>query len=351
MALYHLSVKTISRRVGRSATGASAYRAGVEIPDARTGLVHDYCRRRGVVYRELFTPAEAPTWAQDRAALWNAAEHAERRQDATVAREIEIALPHELNPAQRLALARTFGQALSEQHQVAVDLAIHAPHHGDRRNHHAHLLFSTRRLEATGFTEKTREWDNRQPTKGLTGQQVVEHWRQAWEHQANQALERAGYEARIDHRTLAAQGLERVPQIHHGPKVMALEQQGIRTDRGDQARAIDHSNLQLSHLETERQGLELQLSAGEARDQFRTVWQQHQAEQARQQQVHDLAEQAAAEFRRQLDVQREAEQSRECEPANRLTPERDRERELKRELEHELEPMPKRARSGPELDF
>lgn len=351
MALYHLSVKTISRRTGRSATGASAYRAGVDITDERTGLVHDYRRRGGVVHQELFTPAEAPAWAQDRSALWNAAEHTERRQDATVAREIEISLPHELNPAQRLALAQAFSQALSERHRVAVDLAIHAPHRGDPRNHHAHLLLSTRRLEAIGFTKKTREWDNRQPAQGLTGQHVIEHWRQAWEHQANQALERAGYEARIDRRTLAAQGLERVPQIHHGPKVMALEQQGIRTDRGDQSRAIDHSNLQLSRLETERQRLELQLNAGEARDQFRAVWQQHQAEQSRQQQIQDLAEHATAEFRRQLDTQREAERAREHKPAHRPKPERDREHELKRERGHELKRERERERSEPKLDL
>jgi ATP-dependent exoDNAse (exonuclease V) alpha subunit len=342
MALYHLSVKTISRRTGRSATGAAAYRAGVRITDERTGLVHDYRRRGGVVHRELFTPAEAPAWAQDRAALWNAAEQAERRQDATVAREVEIALPHELNPAQRLALARAFSQALSERHGMAVDLTIHAPHRGDPRNQHAHLLCSTRRLAANGFTEKTREWENRQPAKGLTGQQVVVHWRQTWEQQANQALERAGYEPRLDHRSLQVQGLERVPQIHHGPKVAALERRGIRTERGDHVRAIDHHNAQLIDLNARRRDLELQLNAGEARAQFRALWEQHQAEQARQQPVQELAEPAAAEWRRQVDRQREAEQAREREPVSRLKPER--------ELEHELEHAPKRERSGPELD-
>lgn len=289
------------------------------------------------MHRELLTPTDAPAWAQDRAALWNAAEHAERRQDATVAREIEISLPHELNPAQRLALARTFGQALSEQHRVAVDLAIHAPHRGDRRNHHAHLLFSTRRLEATGFTEKTREWDNRQPAKGPTGQQIVERWRQCWQQQANQALEQAGYEQRLDHRTLEAQGLERVPQLHQGPKVTAMEQRGIRTDRGDHAHTIKRHNARLIDLQTQRRDLDLQLSAGEARDRFRDLWQQHQAEQARQQQVQELADHAAAEFRRQVDTQRKAEQARE--------------RELKRELEPELKRQRERQRErgGPSL--
>ncbi|HYR25665.1 MAG TPA: MobA/MobL family protein, partial [Aquabacterium sp.] len=221
----------------------------------------------------------------------------------------------------------------SERHRVAVDLAIHAPHRGDRRNHHAHLLLSTRRLEATGFTEKTREWDNRQPAKGPTGQQIVEYWRQAWETHANRALEVAGHEQRIDHRRLEAQGLERVPQIHQGPKVAALEQRGIPTDRGDRARTIERHNARLTDLQTQRQDLELQLSAGEARDQFRGLWQQHQAEQAHQRQVQELADNAAAEFRQQMEAQRKAEQTRE--------------RELKRELEHELER--KRERGGPSL--
>jgi hypothetical protein len=208
------------------------------------------------------------------------------------------------------------------------------------------LEFSDRLLEATGFTEKTREWDNRQPAKGPTGQQIVEHWRQTWQQQANHALEHAGHEQRIDHRTLQAQGLERVPQIHHGPKVTAMEQRGIHTDRGDQARAIEYHNTRLISLQAQRRDLELQLSVGEARDQFRGMWQQHQAEQARQQQVQELAEKAAAEFRRQLDTQQKTEQAREREPTKRLKlVEHGREREL----EHELEHTPKRERSGPDL--
>ena len=218
---------------------------------------------------------------------------------------------------------------------MVADIAIH---HAHRDNPHAHLLLTTRDITGQGFSQKNRAWNRKE---------LLQAWRQEWTQHANRALELAGQEQRIDHRTLAAQGLERVPQIHQGPKVAALEQRGIRTDRGDQARAIDHSNLRLSRLETERQSLELQLNAGAARDQFRAVWQQHQAEQARQQQVHDLAERAAAECRQQLDLKREAERAREREPANRLTPEHDREHELKRELEHE----PKRERSGPDLDL
>src|SRR5574343_1965825 len=108
MAIYHLSVKTISRSAGRSATAAAAYRAGVEIADTRTGGVHDYRRKGGVEHRELVVPVDAPDWARDRAALGNAAEVAEVRKNSTVAREFEIALPSELSGEARRALAVDF---------------------------------------------------------------------------------------------------------------------------------------------------------------------------------------------------------------------------------------------------
>ena len=161
MAIYHLSVKTISRSAGRSATAAAAYRAGVEITDERTGEIHDYTRKGGVESAELVLPAGAPEWAADRAALWNAAEQAETRKNSTVAREFEIALPEELSPAERARLARDFARELVERHGCAADVCIHAPgKEGDNRNHHAHILLSTRRLGPEGFTEKTRELDD-----------------------------------------------------------------------------------------------------------------------------------------------------------------------------------------------
>lgn len=147
MAIYHLSVKTLSRSAGRSATAAAAYRAGVEIVDARTGEVHDYRRKGGVVHSEIVLPVGAPEWARDRSALWNAAEQAEVRKNSTVAREFEIALPSDLSEAGRLALAVDFAKEIVARHGCAVDVAIHEPgREGDTRNHHAHLLLSTRKL-------------------------------------------------------------------------------------------------------------------------------------------------------------------------------------------------------------
>ena len=217
MAIYHLSVKTISRSAGRSATAAAAYRSGVEITDLRTGEIHDYTRKGGVESADLVLPVGAPEWASNRAELWNAAEQAETRKNSTVAREFEIALPSELSPDERKRLAIDFAREIVARHGCAADVAIHAPgKEGDNRNHHAHILCSTRRLMPEGFGEKTRELDERK-----TGQ--VEHWRERFAGMQNERLRDAGVEARVDHRTLKAQGIDREPTRHLGPAATGYE--------------------------------------------------------------------------------------------------------------------------------
>ena len=204
MAIYHLSVKPISRSAGRSATASAAYRSGVEIVDERSGEVHDYTRRSGVESIEMTLPSNAPEWANDRSKLWNAVEKSETRKNSTVAREFEVSLPDGLNPTQRRELVREFATELATRHGVAVDAAIHTPgREGDNRNHHAHVLTSTRRLGPDGFGEKARELDSQ-----ITGPKEVEHWRERWANLTNKALERAGQEARVDHRSLVAQRIE-----------------------------------------------------------------------------------------------------------------------------------------------
>ena len=127
MAIYHLAVKSVSRSTGRSAVAAVAYRAGVCLENERDGLVHDYTRRGGVKDAFIVAP-EGAEWAQDRSALWNAAEAAEKRKDAKVAREYELALPAELDAGQRRDLVRAFAEDICDRYGVAVDAAIHAPH-------------------------------------------------------------------------------------------------------------------------------------------------------------------------------------------------------------------------------
>jgi len=220
VAIYHLSVKTISRSAGRSATAAAAYRAGVQITDERTGDVHDYSRRGGVESADLVLPVGAPSWASDRSALWNAAEQAEKRKNSTVAREFELALPAELSPAARRDLAVSFARELVERHGCAADVCIHAPgKEGDNRNHHAHVLLTTRRLGPEGLGEKTRELDE---VKAGAGQLVTE-WRERFAELQNERLQAAGLSVRVDHRTLADQGIDRAPTMHLGPAAVGYE--------------------------------------------------------------------------------------------------------------------------------
>jgi ATP-dependent exoDNAse (exonuclease V) alpha subunit len=146
---------SISRSAGRSATAAAAYRAGCKITDERTGEIHDYTRKGGVESADIVLPDGAPEWATDRAKLWNAAELAEKRKDACVAREFEVALPSELSPAERRRLALDFAKDMANREGCAVDVAIHAPgKEGDNRNHHAHILRTTRKVDADGLGAK-----------------------------------------------------------------------------------------------------------------------------------------------------------------------------------------------------
>ena len=201
MANYHLSVKKITRSSGRSAVAAAAYRSAELIYCEREGRTHDYTRKSGVEYLTIITPENAPQWAQDRASLWNHAEAAEKRKNAATAREWEIALPAELNAEDRQDLALRFASDLVDRYGVVADVAIHAPHRdGDQRNHHAHILTTTRRIAEDGFTVKTRELDDRK-----LGSQNIIDMRAQWAEMQNQALERSGATDRVDHRSLEAQ--------------------------------------------------------------------------------------------------------------------------------------------------
>jgi ATP-dependent exoDNAse (exonuclease V) alpha subunit len=253
MAIFHLSVKAIGRAHGRSATAAAAYRAATRIEDERTGLVHDYSRKLGVLHREIVAPDEAPDWARDRAQLWNAAELAETRKNSTVAREVEVALPTEISPQQRRELASTLAQELVTRHRCAVDIAIHAPsRRGNEHNYHAHLLLTTRRLEAQGFTEKTRELDDLKSGE-------VTRWRERWAQLVNEHLAEHGHAVRIDHRSLEAQGLDRDPTFHKGPAVTAIERRGEPALVAERVREEVTERLQraaeLGRLERESQDL------------------------------------------------------------------------------------------------
>lgn len=244
MAIYHLSAKLISRSAGRSATGAAAYRAGECITDERTGLVFDYGKKHGIDHREIMTPNNAPEWTTDRAKLWNTVEHSEKRKDSQVAREVEVALPTELNLDQQRELLRDFIKSQFTDAGMVADVAIH---HAKGDNPHAHILLTMRSLGPDGFGPKNRDWNSTD---------MLERWRESWQQHTNKALENVGLAERIDHRTLAAQGIDRLPQIHIGPHAIEMEARGIRTIRGTAALKIEMVNAKIEALQTENGALE-----------------------------------------------------------------------------------------------
>ena len=263
MAIYHLSVKPVSRGGGRSATAAAAYRAAERVEDHTTGEVFDYTRKGGVEHAEIVLPTEAAkrdiNWARDRQQLWNAAEVAEKRKDARVAREYEVALPHELTKAQRHELVRTFSRELANRFGCAVDFAVHQAHRaGDERNFHAHILTTTRQVEATGLGAKTAiEWaDTDRAKRGLgPAKEEVAAIRERWAALTNEKLHEHGHEDRIDHRTLEAQGIEREPTVHLGPAVWGMQRRGLDTQVGERIEAAAQARLEraaeLGRLERE----------------------------------------------------------------------------------------------------
>lgn len=193
MALYSLKTTPISRASGKSAVAAAAYRHAAKLDDDRYGVVRDYTRKRGVLHSELVLPESAPSWASDRARLWNAAEAREtghaKQDSARTAREFLLALPCELPFEAQLALTRRFARLLIDTHGAAVDFAIHAPdRRGDDRNFHAHVMMTTRELGPEGFGKKIRAFD------GLkSGPAELTELRRIWAGIGAESLEQAGH--------------------------------------------------------------------------------------------------------------------------------------------------------------
>ena len=233
MALYRLEVQGIQRAHGRSVVAAAAYRAGAALYDERIAMTFDYSGRSGVAHTEIMAPEGTPPALLDRQILWNAAERADTRSDSRPAREILLALPHELDAEQRLALVRNFVADHVVAHGMIADIALHLPDNGgDQRNHHAHILLTTREITATGFGRKVEAW---------TRPDLVRHWRRGWARVQNDHLQRAlGPEApQVTDQSLKMQGIERDPTIHLGPAASGMERRGEGSDRGDINRAIE----------------------------------------------------------------------------------------------------------------
>ena len=368
MAIYHLSVKAVSRSAGRSATAAAAYRAGCEIADERTGEIHDYTRKGGVESADIVLPDGAPEWATDRAKLWNAAELAEKRKDACVAREFEVALPSELSPAERRRLALDFAKDMANREGCAVDVAIHAPgREGDNRNHHAHILRTTRKVEADGLGAKLDT-----EKAGRKRSDDLEAVRAKWADLTNERLRENGIAARVDHRSLEAQGIDREPTQHLGPAASGYERRtGQPSDKRIQqereaverlARAKALGELERQSRQSDRLILDLSgdLSAAKAeRDRqpapevkqaaasgvadFRAQFEAAKLAEAGKQQARQAFEQFKAEQERQRQAELARQQAAER-AAQELAKQRE-EAERKQQAEQERQ-QPKRSRDN-----
>ncbi|MFV1874077.1 MAG: MobQ family relaxase [Oleiphilus sp.] len=239
MAIYHLHAKTFSRARGQSAVAAAAYRSGTKLKDKRTGETFDYRRKKGVKFHNIFAPSNSPDWSFNTDALWNNAEASETRKNSTVAREIEVSIPHELSEIGQTKLIKRFSQELADKHSIAVHAAIHFPHRSnDERNVHAHLLFTTRRINEAGFHEKSREWDG-----SKRGSETVKYWRERWGNLANSALTLEKQTARINCKSFKARGISRLPTQHLGPRASYLEKLGYRTNIGNRNKQIKEANI------------------------------------------------------------------------------------------------------------
>ena len=312
MAIYHMEAKVVSRGAGRSAVAASAYLSCSRLYNDYDGIQHDYTKKRGLVWQEVFLPKCAPQEWQDREKLWNAVEEVETAKDSRLAREFVVALPIELNREEQIALLQEFIREQFVSDGMCADAAIHDT---DGHNPHAHILLTVRPLdeqgkwqyktekeylcmrngEERGFTAaefksaQNDGWEKQYPYKvgkkkvymtpsAAEAQELIRadkhpkstrygrqnpiserwnseeqlvSWRVAWADVTNRYLESAGREERIDHRSNAARGLDEIPTIHEGVTVQALERKGIVSDRCEMNRQIRADNALLRELKAE----------------------------------------------------------------------------------------------------
>jgi hypothetical protein len=249
MAIFSMRMQVIGRSAGRSATAAAAYRSGEQLTDERTGQVHDYTGKSDIYASEILKPENAPERLRDRATLWNEVEQVEKRKDAQLSREVMVALPVELSHDQKESLIREYVQTEFVSQGMIADIGYHD---FDSHNPHAHIMLTMRSVDEDGFGKKRRDWNKRAE---------IERHRRAWAESVNKALEQAGYDERIDHRSLKEQGIDREPQIHLGAKVLEMEARGIQTRVGDESRRISKVNRDLARQAAKLKKLSAEIAA------------------------------------------------------------------------------------------
>lgn len=262
MAIYHCSIKIISRGKGKSAVAAAAYRSGETLTNEYDGVTHDYTRKGGIVHTEILLPDHAPAEYADRSLLWNAVEKIEKAKNAQLAREIEIALPQKLTIEHSISLVREYVKEQFVNAGMCADFAIHDKQDG---NPHAHIMLTMRPIEQGGawgakqkkeylldpqgnkiYDPKKRQYKCKSiPVTDWNEQTKAEQWRAAWAEICNRALEQNGHAERIDRRSYARQGIDQIPTVHLGVAASQMEKKGIRTERGDINREIEVSNQKI----------------------------------------------------------------------------------------------------------
>ncbi len=235
MAIYHLHVKVIGRKSGSSAVASAAYRSASRLRDDRLERSHDFSNKRGVVHSKIMLPEDAPEQWSDRERLWNDVEAFEVRKDAQLAREIEFALPREMTERQGIELARDFVQAEFVDQGMIADLNLHWDMAEDGTpKPHAHVMLTMRSVDENGFGQKVRDWNRTE---------MVERWRERWAALANERLAELDIDARIDHRSLEAQGIALEPQSQIGAAAQRIKGEGIEAaDRAEMHREIARNN-------------------------------------------------------------------------------------------------------------
>lgn len=264
MAIYHLSIKIISRGKGKSAVAASAYRSGEKIKNEYDGIVHDFTRKGGIAHTEILLPQNAPQEFANRSVLWNSVEKIEKSKNSQLAREIEIALPKELDREKQIELVRNYVKENFVDVGMCADIAIHDKNDG---NPHAHILLTMRPLneDKTWGAKSKKEYildENGEKVKLKNGnyktrkintvdwneQDKAEHWRKAWADIINKCLEENSIQDKVDHRSYQRQGIEQIPTIHLGVSATQMEKKGIATDRGNINREIRKQNSILQEI-------------------------------------------------------------------------------------------------------
>ena len=264
MAIYHCSIKIIKRSQGRSAVAAAAYRSGQKLTNEWDGITHDYTKKGGVVHSEILLPTHAPPEFSDRSALWNSVEKAEKNSNAQLAREIEIALPAELDRQSQIRLVRKYVKDVFVSVGMCADFSIHDKSDG---NPHAHIMLTLRPLNERGEWEakcrKKYDLDARGqrirlPGGGFKNHRVnitdwndpgkAEEWRTQWARYANTMLEFRNLPQRVDHRSYIRQGVQRIPTVHMGVAATQIERRGLVTEKGTVNREIAAQNRLLKEI-------------------------------------------------------------------------------------------------------